>query len=204
MTEKSKKWLFLSGETYSELRPRLKAEPVATGEGALVSREAIRGDRFYSRNCLKCGLKAALFVFEQQHVIFSGVNARAAVARVLLSAVNRQHGYGRGLRIGRKKAAGVHHRAERNIPQIRRSPVIADNSIRQHCKRVRCVSEIGPLSLNAKAATAIGMIHEHQFAAISERFFERREFSWFGAEGLVVSGCCICKHEQAEVERGTP
>ena len=68
MTEKSKKWLFLSGETYSELRPRLKAEPVATGEGALVSREAIRGDRFYSRNCLKCGLKAALFVFEQQHV----------------------------------------------------------------------------------------------------------------------------------------
>ena len=68
MTEKGKKWLFLSGETYTELSPRLKAEPVATGEGARVSAEAIRGDRFYSRNCLICGLKAALFVFETQYI----------------------------------------------------------------------------------------------------------------------------------------
>jgi hypothetical protein len=68
MTEKSKKWLFLSGETYSELSPRLKAEPVATGEGALVSEEAIRGDWYVSNQCLKCGLRGALFVFEQRYV----------------------------------------------------------------------------------------------------------------------------------------
>jgi len=66
MTREARKSPFLSGDTFDELCARLKAEPVATGEGASVSREAIRGDRFYSRNCLKCGLKAALFVFEKQ------------------------------------------------------------------------------------------------------------------------------------------
>jgi len=68
MTEETAKSPFLSGESFDELSVRRKAEPVATGAGALVSREAIAGDRFVSGNCIRCWMKAALFVFEQQYV----------------------------------------------------------------------------------------------------------------------------------------
>jgi len=44
MTEETAKSPFLSGESFDELSVRRKAEPVATGAGALVSREAIAGD----------------------------------------------------------------------------------------------------------------------------------------------------------------
>ena len=59
---------FLSGETYSGLLDRLEAEPAATGDGALVSREAIEGDRFFSHRCFKCWSRASLFAFEHRFV----------------------------------------------------------------------------------------------------------------------------------------
>jgi len=68
MTATDEKSLFLSGETFDELYARLEAEPVAAGDAALVSREAIRGDRFVSHKCSKCWMAAALFAFERQYV----------------------------------------------------------------------------------------------------------------------------------------
>jgi ssDNA-binding Zn-finger/Zn-ribbon topoisomerase 1 len=68
MTKTTGKSRFLSGETFDQLYARLEAEPVATGDGAPVSKEAIRGDRFLSNKCVKCGLAAALFVFERQYI----------------------------------------------------------------------------------------------------------------------------------------
>ena len=68
------------------------------------------------------------------------------------------------------------------------------------------VSEKHPRSLNTNAAATIGMIHEHQFAAIRERFFQRGKLPRLGAEGFAFTFGVGGTREQghAEVERGDP
>ena len=133
-------------------------------------------------------LAVAGLVFEQQDVVLGGCDAGATVARGFLSVVDRQHRHGGDLRVRREKGPDVQHGAERDVPQIRRCAVIADDAVGQHGEGVRGVSEIRALPLHAKAAAAVGMIHEHQFAAIGVRLFQRRKLPRLGPERLVVVG----------------
>ena len=119
-------------------------------------------------------------------MIFGRVNASAAVARVLLAAIDGQHRYGRGLGVGWKISADVQNRAKRDVSQIRRGAVKTHDAIRQHGERVWGISKISPLSLNSNTATAIGMVHEHQLTPVGESFFERRKISRHGPEDLGV------------------
>lgn len=55
-------------EKFLSLLRRALANPVATGEGKLISREAITGDRFGPNGCIRCGDRGALFAFEFQFI----------------------------------------------------------------------------------------------------------------------------------------
>ena len=130
----------------------------------------------------------------------------ATVAGVFLFVVHRQHRHSRNLRVRREKGPDVQHGAERNVPQIRRCAVITDNAVGEHGEGMRRVSEILARTLHADAATAIGMIHEHQFAPIGERFFQRWKLPRLGAEGFTFTFGIGGAWEQghAEVERSDP
>ncbi len=55
-------------ESFEALVKKVIETPVATGEGAEVSKAAITGDRFRDCYCLKCGDHGALYVFEENYV----------------------------------------------------------------------------------------------------------------------------------------
>jgi hypothetical protein len=54
----------------------------------------------------------------------------------------------------------MHHRSQRDIPEIRRFAVIANDAVGQHGKWVRADEPEFTIALYANAATAVGMIHE--------------------------------------------
>jgi hypothetical protein len=127
-------------------------------------------------------LAVTRFVLEEKHVILGRRDAFAAVARGLVAVIDGQHRHHRGFRIRRQEAADVHHRAERDVPQVRRSPVVSDDPIRQQGEGMRRVAEVGALALHAKAAPAVRVIDEDEFAAKRERFFQGRKLPRLGAE----------------------
>ncbi len=53
---------------FRSLLDRALANPVATGEGKLISREAITGDRFGPNGCVRCGDRGALYAFEFKYI----------------------------------------------------------------------------------------------------------------------------------------
>lgn len=57
-----------SEKALRSLLDRLLANPVATGEGKLISRKAITGDKFGPNGCIRCGDRGALFAFEFQFI----------------------------------------------------------------------------------------------------------------------------------------
>jgi hypothetical protein len=124
------------------------------------------------------------FVFEQKDVVLGGRDSFATVAGGFVFVVDRQHRHGGGLWIRRKKGAEVQHRAERDVPQIRRCAVITHDGIRQQSERIRGIPEVGAFSRNAHTAAAVGMIHEDEFATVGVCFFQRGELSRFRAENL--------------------
>ena len=97
----------------------------------------------------------------------------------------------------------MHHGAERKIAEFRRSAVIPDDPIRQHGEGVRIISVELAIPLHTDAATPVGMIHEHKFAPVGVRLFQRREFSRLGSEGLVgeVEGSAEEEQRKSEAER---
>lgn len=60
--------IVLTQEGLSALLKSVHAQPVATGEGAEVSKAVTTGDRFRDCYCLKCGDHGALYCFEGGHV----------------------------------------------------------------------------------------------------------------------------------------
>ena len=52
---------------------------------------------------------------------------------------------------------------------------------------MRIVAEKHAVPLHTEAATPVRVIQEHEFAAVGVRFFDGRERSGFGAEGLFGS-----------------
>ena len=83
----------------------------------------------------------------------------------------------------------MHHRAERNVPQIRRRSLIPHDAIRQHRKRLRIVAVELPCPFHTNAATAVGMVHEDEFSAIGVSFFQRGKLACLGTEGFVGGDC---------------
>ena len=144
------------------------------------------------------------FVFEQEDVVLGGCRAGAAVARVLLPVVDRQHRHGGDLGVRREKGPDVQHGAERDVPQIRRCAVIADDAVGEHGEGVRSVSEIRARPLHADAAAAVGMIHEHEFAPVRVRLFQRRKLPRFGPERLVGGGGGAREPGEAEAQSREP
>ena len=71
-----------------QMKQRRRA-PVATGEAALVSRAAIRGDRFWNHHCRECGDHGAAFVFETKII--------SLCARCTAERIERLAGAGRVL-----------------------------------------------------------------------------------------------------------
>ena len=84
--------------------------------------------------------------------------ADAGVTEFLHPIVDRQHGYGGDFRVRRQKGLRVHHRAERDIPEIGRCIMIANHSIRQQGKGRRTGESKPTVSLDTKAAAPVGMI----------------------------------------------
>ena len=140
-------------------------------------------------------------VFEQEDVVLGGCRAGAAVARVLLPVVDRQHRHGGDLGVRREKGPDVQHGAERDVPEIRRCAVIADDAVGEHGEGVRGVSEIRARPLHADAAAAVRMIHEHEFAPVGVRLFQRRKLPRFGPERLRPGG--RLRRLRAGTTRGT-
>ena len=144
-------------------------------------------------------------IFEEEDMILSREYSRAAVTfRVYLLVVHWQNRNGRDRRVWRKKSVDVQYGPERNIPQIRRRPLVMGDAVGEHGKGVRIVSEELSFSLNADATTTVCMIHEDKFAAIGVRLFERREFPRLGAEGFVLGDCCVRTENQEESEAERP
>ena len=79
----------------------------------------------------------------------------------------------------------MHHSAERYVAQVRWCAVIADDAVGQHGEGMGIVSKKHPRSLHADAAAAVGMIHEHQFASIRERLFQRGKLPRLWPERLI-------------------
>lgn len=88
------------------------------------------------------------------------------------------------LRVRGKEGPDVHDGSEWDIFEVRGSAVIADHAVGKHRKRRRRAPEEFTLELDAEAASSGHVVYEHEFAAISHRFIERREFSRFRAKNL--------------------
>jgi len=64
---------------------RVLANPVATGEGKLISREAITGDRFGPNGCIRCGNHGALYVFEFKYISLCTACTKDRIDRIIAS-----------------------------------------------------------------------------------------------------------------------
>ena len=76
-------------EARMEQMEQRRRAPIATGAAALVSRAAIRGDRFWNDHCRKCGDHGAAFVFERKII--------SLCARCTAERIERLAGAGRVL-----------------------------------------------------------------------------------------------------------
>ena len=104
---------------------------------------------------------AGALVREQQDVILGRCRSGTCVTHFLCSIVDWQYRYGRNLWVRRKKGPNMQHRAQRDISEIRRCAVIADNTVGEHSKRGWADEPKFSFRLYTDAAAAIGMIHEH-------------------------------------------
>ena len=92
----------------------------------------------------------------------------------------------------------------RNVPQIRRSAVIANDRIGQQRERMRCRGAEYPWGLQAKTSPTIRMIDEDQLAAIRVRFFQRRELAGHGTKWLVCGMRSGGEHRDYHAQRHEP
>ncbi len=130
-------------------------------------------------------------VFKEEDVVRGGCDTGATImARVHVLVVDRQHRHGGNLRVGREEGPDVQHGAERDVAQIRRCAVIPDDAVGKHGEGVRIVSVKFTRPLHADAAAAVGMVHEHKFAPVGVRLFERGKLPRFGPEGFLRCGGC--------------
>ena len=139
----------------------------------------------------------ARFVIKNKDMVLGrSRTSTAIVVPVDLLVVDRQYGHGRGFRIGRKIGSHMQHCSQRNIPQVRWSPMKPDHAVRKHRKRVRIVPEEHARTLYADTAATVGMVDKDKFASIRMRHFQRRKLarcwaedvsSLFLAEGGAVS-----------------
>ena len=97
---------------------------------------------------------------------------------------------------------GMQNGSQGNVPQIRRRIVVADYAIRKQSEWMWVVSVKFARSLNAEAATAVGVVYEDELAAVGVGFFNRRELSWFGAEGFFIGISEHSEQGRAECQRG--
>ena len=106
-----------------------------------------------------------------------------------------RHTGNRGIR--RKKAADVHHRAKRDVPEIGGGAVVADDAVGQHGKGVRSTSEEHLPACHADAAAAVRMIHDGQLSAVGLRLFERGELPRHGTKrSLLGEGALQSTHHE--------
>ena len=138
-------------------------------------------------------LAVAGLVFEEEDVVLGGGGAGATVARVLCPVVDRQHRHGGDLWVRREKGSDVQHRAERDIPEIRRCAVIADDAVGKHGEGVRRVSENVP-----SPCTRIGCRggwHDPRTPVRRDRSAPFREAETSlprGGTGSFVLSACFC------------
>jgi len=141
------------------------------------------------------------FVFQKEEMILGWRRAGSPIMpHVLLLVVDREHRHGRELGVRREKTLDVHHGAERDIAQIRRSAMIPHNAIGKHGEGLRVIAVKLSLARHAEASAAVGMIDEDQFAAIGVGFFQRRKFSRLGAKGFI----CSRDGGERQNEQGSP
>jgi hypothetical protein len=94
----------------------------------------------------------------------------------------------------------MQHGAERYITEIRRSPMIARDTVGEHGYGMWIVTEKHARPLHTDTAATVRMIHKHEFAPIRECFFQRRELPRLGPEGLLLGDPCNGEQRQAKTQ----
>ena len=76
--------------------------------------------------------------------------------------------------------------------------MIANDAVGEHGKGVRRVAEVSAFTLDTETATAVGMIHEDQFAAVGVRLFQRWKLPRYGPERFFLGGNRHRQKDRAE------
>ena len=114
-------------------------------------------------------------VFETQGVVLGGEDAErhdCGSPSFVVRLSTGKTGTAESVGSGGKKAWTCITRAERDVPEIRRCAMIADDAVREHGEGMRDRTERSLVPLHTDAAAAIGMIHEDKFAPVGVRLFQ--------------------------------
>jgi hypothetical protein len=77
--------------------------------------------------------------------------------------------------------------------------MIADQTVREKGKGGRSGKPKPPISVDANAAPAVGMVHENQFATVGVGLLQWGELSRLRPEGFVLGACIEDEYEKDEV-----